>query len=68
MKTKKNVLTLIKKIESLPLDQINEVEDFVEFLRHKSTDRLLTKAASKRSVKSFARVWDNPEDAIYDKL
>ncbi|HJT23243.1 MAG TPA: toxin-antitoxin system, antitoxin component, Xre family protein [bacterium] len=68
MKSKKNVLTLIKKIESLPADKISEVEDFVEFLKSKGSDRQLTKAASKLSEKSFARVWDNPEDAIYDKL
>lgn len=65
---RKNVLTLIKKIEALPAEKINEVEDFVEFLGHKGTDRQLTRAAAKLSEKSFAKVWDNPEDAIYDKL
>jgi hypothetical protein len=68
MKTKKSVLTLIKKIEALPAEKINEVEDFVEFLGHKGKDRQLAKAASKLSERSFAKVWDNPEDAIYDKL
>ncbi len=68
MRTKKNVLTLIKKIEALPADKINEVENFVEFLGHKGSDRQLAKAASKLSEKSFSKVWDNPEDAIYDKL
>jgi hypothetical protein len=51
MKTKKNVLTLIKKIEALPAEKINEVEDFVEFLANKGSDRLLTRAASKLSEK-----------------
>jgi hypothetical protein len=37
-------------------------------LGQKGTDRPLTRAASKLSEKSFAKVWDNPEDAIYDKL
>lgn len=68
MKTKKNVLTLIKKIEALPAEKINEVEDFVEFLGNKGSDRLLTRAAAKLSEKSFAKAWDNLEDAIYDKL
>ncbi len=68
MKTKKNVLTLIKKIEALPADKINEVEDFVEFLESKGSDRSLTRAAAKLSEKSFSKVWNNPEDAIYDKL
>jgi hypothetical protein len=65
---RKNVLTLIKKIEALSAEKINEVEDFIEFLGHQRTDRQLTRAASKLSEKSFAKVWDNPEDAIYDKL
>lgn len=66
--TPKAVATLIKKIEALPVDRINEVEDFVEFLRTKSTDKQLTRAASRLSEKSFSKVWNNPEDAIYDKL
>ncbi len=67
MKAKKNVLTLIKKIESLPQERIIEVKDFVEFLRHKVSDSLLTKVAAKISEKAFSKVWDNPGDAIYDR-
>jgi len=58
---RKNVLTLIKKIEALPAEKINEVEDFVEFLGHKGTDRQLTRAAAKLSEKSFAKVWITPK-------
>jgi hypothetical protein len=61
-------MTLIKKIEVLSADKINEVEDFVEFLGHEESNWQLTRVASKLSEKSFAWVWDNPEDAIYDKL
>jgi hypothetical protein len=66
--TPKAVSTLIKKLETLPAEKINEVEDFVDFLRNKSTDRQLTRAASRIAEKSFNKVWNNPEDAIYDKL
>jgi hypothetical protein len=66
--TPKVVATLIKKLETLPAEKINEVEDFVDFLRNKSADKQLTRAASRLSEKSFGKVWNNPEDAIYDKL
>jgi hypothetical protein len=66
--TSKAVATLIKKLETLPAEKINEVEDFVDFLRNKSADKQLTRAASRLSEKSFGKVWNNSEDAIYDKL
>lgn len=68
MKTNKNVLTLIKKIEALPADKINVVKDFVDFLEHKGSDALLTKAVARLSERSFGKVWNNREDAVYDKL
>jgi len=58
---------LLEKIKSLPPDKIAEVVDFVDFLAHKD-DRLLVQAAAKISESSFAAVWDNPDDAEYDKL
>ena len=58
---------LLQKIKSLPPDKIAEVVDFVDFLAHKD-DRLLVQAAAKISEPSFAAVWDNAEDAEYDKL
>jgi len=58
---------LIEKIKGLPPDKLAEVVDFVEFLAHRD-DRLLVQAASRISEPSFAKVWDNPEDAEYDNL
>jgi Protein of unknown function (DUF2281) len=58
---------LLEKIKSLPPDKIAEVVDFVDFLAHKD-DRLLVQAAAKISESCFATVWDNPDDAEYDKL
>jgi hypothetical protein len=59
--------TLIEKIRSLPPEEVAKVEEFVDLLRT-SDDRLLVRAASKLSEDAFARVWDNPDDAAYDRL
>ncbi len=60
--------TLIEKIRALPPEKISEVEDFVDFLRQRNADIRLTQAAAKLSEDSFKKVWDNPEDADYDRL
>lgn len=49
---------LIEKLKSLPPQRRAEVEDFVDFLRSRETD----------SEPSFKAVWDNPDDAEYDRL
>lgn len=59
---------LIEKIRALPRERVLEVEDFIDFLRQSSEDRRLSRAAAKLSEKAFQEVWDNPEDAEYDKL
>jgi hypothetical protein len=58
---------LIEKIKALPPDKIAEVVDFIDFLAHRD-DRLLVEAAAKVSEPAFAAVWNNSEDAEYDKL
>lgn len=62
-----NQTALLEKINQLPPEAVAEVEDFVEFLTHKE-ERKLVQAAMKLSERSFAQVWDNPEDAVYDSL
>ena len=59
--------TLVEKIKSLPLERQAEVEDFVEFLRFKE-EQQLKQAALKLAEISFANVWDNPEDSVYDSV
>ncbi len=59
---------LIEKIESLPPEKIAEVEDYVDFLRHRVLDQQLTQAAMRLSEPAFQQVWDNPDDAAYDQL
>jgi hypothetical protein len=59
---------LIEKIRTLSAERIAEVEDFVDFLRQRDEDRRLLKAAAKLSENAFQEVWDNPDDAAYDRL
>jgi hypothetical protein len=59
---------LFDKIRRLPPERVAEVEDFVDFLAQRETDRELARAAAAASAPTFAKVWDNPEDDIYDQL
>jgi hypothetical protein len=59
---------LIEKLKSLPPQRRAEVEDFVDFLRSRETDQHLTRAAAHASEPAFKAVWDNPDDAEYDRL
>jgi hypothetical protein len=60
--------SLLDKLRALPRERLAEVEDFVDFLRQREEDRRLVAAATKVAGKSFRRVWDNPDDAEYDRL
>jgi hypothetical protein len=59
---------LIDKIRALPAERIAEVEDFVDFIAARTQDRALVQAASAASAPAFAKIWDNPEDDVYDAL
>jgi hypothetical protein len=59
---------LLEKIRSLSPERLAEVEDFVDFLRQRSDDIPLSFAAMKLSEDAFRKVWDNPDDADYDRL
>jgi hypothetical protein len=58
----------IDKIRALPPDKVAELEDFVDFLRQRDENRRLVDAATKLSEDAFRAVWDNAEDADYDRL
>jgi hypothetical protein len=60
--------SLIEKIKTLPAERIDEVEDFVDFLATRTRDRALVRAAAQASTPSFAAIWNNPEDDVYDAL
>ena len=59
---------LIDKIKQLPPQRLAEVEDFVDFLRTRDDAQRLTHAAAKVGEASFAAVWNNDEDAAYDRM
>ena len=59
---------LFDKIKQFPPQRMAEVEDFVDFLRQRDAEQHLTHAAAKASEASFHEVWDNDEDAAYDRM
>ena len=59
---------LLEKLQQLPPQRLAEVEDFIDFLRSRDDDRALANAAARAAAPEFAKVWDNDEDAAYDRL
>ena len=59
---------LLEKIRRLPPDKAAEVEDFIDFLAQRHSEQELARAATRLSEDAFARVWDNEDDAEYDRL
>ncbi|MDH4083896.1 MAG: DUF2281 domain-containing protein [Nitrospira sp.] len=61
--------TILQKLRHLPPQRLAEVEAFVDFLSHRQAkERKLIQASSHLATAAFARVWDNPADADYDRL
>lgn len=58
---------LLKKIRTLPAEKVVVVEDFVDFIRQRD-DSQVTRAFSKLSEGALKKVWENPDDAVYDRL
>ena len=61
-------LELVEKIQSLPLLKRSQVEKYVDFLLARLADRSIVTAAATLLEPSFAAVWDNEDDAVYDTL
>jgi len=59
---------VVQKLQALTPNRINEVEDFIDFLSRRDSDRQLTQAAMASSEPALNAVWNNPDDAEYDKL
>jgi len=60
--------SIVEKLRSLSPERIAEVEDFVDFLRTRQADRKLTRASTRLAEASFHAIWENPDDADYDRL
>ena len=64
-----SVKELIKEeIERLPESILTEVLDFIQFLEIKLEKTILVRGSQELSVTAFQKIWDNDEDAVYDKL
>ena len=59
---------LIEKIKSLPQERQDEIENFIDFVEQRNRDRQIIQTAAQTAEQSFARVWDNTEDDVYDQL
>lgn len=59
---------LIEKLKSLPPQRRAEVEDLVDLLKSREDEQRLTQSAAQASEPAFRSVWDNPDDADYDRL
>ena len=62
------VIALIEKLTHLSPERQAEVDDFIEFLRQRDQAQLLGKDYAQASEAAFAKVWENDDDALYDKL
>jgi len=59
---------LYEEIEKLPDNLISDVFNYILFLENKNENNRLTVMARTLSEDSFSKIWDNEEDAVYDKL
>ncbi|MBI5618402.1 MAG: toxin-antitoxin system, antitoxin component, Xre family protein [Gammaproteobacteria bacterium] len=60
--------SLLAKLKTLPPQRLAEVEDFVDFLCSRENDQQFVRAAANIAEASFAKIWDNPDDDVYDRL
>jgi len=56
------------EIDRISEDILPEILDFIQFLELKKEKSILAKSCQNLSEKSFDKIWDNDEDAVYDKL
>ena len=59
---------ILDKLQRLSPEKIAEVEDFVDFLQQRELENQMIQAAAQLAEPSFQAVWDNSEDAAYDRL
>ena len=57
-----------KEVDRLPEHALAEVLDFIQFLELKVEKGAFVKASQKLSERSFEKIWNNEEDAVYDNL
>jgi hypothetical protein len=63
-----NIDQTVAKLKQLPSERLAEVEDFIDFISQRETDRTMTQVAKAISEPVLNNVWDNEADAAYDQL
>ncbi|MBW4533813.1 MAG: hypothetical protein KME09_07730 [Pleurocapsa minor HA4230-MV1] len=59
---------VVEKVRSLSIEQVEQVEQFIDLLNEQKLDSQLTLVSTKMSESVFNKVWNNPEDVDYDQL
>ena len=59
---------VVQKLRALTPNRIDEVEDFIDFLSQRDSDKQVTNAAMTASETRLNILWDNPYDAEYEKF
>jgi hypothetical protein len=59
---------IIEKLKAIPSERLAEVERYLDRLLASADDRRATAAFLAAAEEPLARVWDNEDDAIYDRL
>ncbi|PSF27850.1 toxin-antitoxin system, antitoxin component, Xre family protein [Aphanothece hegewaldii CCALA 016] len=59
---------LLEKVQKLSVEQIQQLEQFIDSLNQQEIEQPLTIVSTKLSEPVFSRIWNNPEDAVYDNL
>lgn len=59
---------IFEKIKSVPPDRLAEIEDYVDFVLSRTRDERQRQDFLRGTEESLRRVWDNDDDAIYDKI
>ncbi len=62
------VKQMIEKLKHLSPARLAEVADFIDFIQQRDQDKRLRQDYAQASEATFNKVWDNDDDAIYDKL
>jgi DNA-binding protein H-NS len=66
--TTQQIEQLANKLKTLSQERITEVEDFIDFLRQRDENRQLIQLAMNASQSTLNTIWDNADDAEYDRL
>ena len=63
----KPMMTIEEKINTLPKEAKEEIYDFIDFMisKNQKEEKLWM---TKMSEKSLNKIWDNPEDDVYNEL